>query len=43
MTVEERRLCRIEMIRALTAELQEPGHPWARVPVPTHRGEKPAG
>jgi hypothetical protein len=40
---EERRLYRIEMIRALTAELLEPGHPWARVPVPTRRKPKPTG
>jgi hypothetical protein len=34
---KERELRRIELIRALAAELQEPGHPFGRVPYPASR------
>ena len=37
MTEEERKLRRIELIRALAAELREPGHPFGRVPYPASR------
>jgi hypothetical protein len=36
-TEEERRLSRVERIGGLIAILQEPGHPWAPVPVPPRR------